>query len=175
MTYTAQDLVAQARAVIEEINAERLLAMQASGLPVIDVREPEEFTAGHLPGAVNIPRGVLEFQVDGHPALNFRNQPSLVAPPRAGDPLLQNRRPFGAGSRSAETAGLRSPHVVGRWLSAMDCGRRARGGRLSMAAATSRKKPAETLLGTQMQAQAEQAAELLKALSNPQRLRVMSC
>ena len=42
-----------------------------------------------------------------------------------------------------------------------------------MAAATSRKKPAETLLGTQMQAQAEQAAELLKALSNPQRLRVM--
>ncbi len=42
-----------------------------------------------------------------------------------------------------------------------------------MAAATSRKKPAQTLLGTQMQAQAEQAAELLKALSNPQRLRVM--
>jgi len=42
-----------------------------------------------------------------------------------------------------------------------------------MSAASSRKKPAETLLGTQMQAQAEQAAELLKALSNPQRLRVM--
>ena len=77
MTYTAQDLVAQARAVIEEIDAKRLLAMQASGLPVIDVREPEEFTAGHLPGAVNIPRGVLEFQVDGHPALNFRTDPHL--------------------------------------------------------------------------------------------------
>ncbi|NOT88966.1 MAG: rhodanese-like domain-containing protein [Lysobacter sp.] len=77
MTYTAQDLVAQARAVIEEIDASRLLAMQASGIPVVDVREPEEFAAGHLPGAVNIPRGVLEFQVDGHPALNFRTDPHL--------------------------------------------------------------------------------------------------
>ena len=77
MTYTAQDLVAQARAVIEEIDNKRLLAMQADGKPVIDVREPEEFAAGHLPGAVNIPRGVLEFQVDGHPALNFRTDPHL--------------------------------------------------------------------------------------------------
>ena len=77
MTYTAQDLVAQARAVIEEIDANRLLAMQTSGMPVIDVREPEEFAAGHLPGAVNIPRGVLEFQVDGHPALNFKTDPHL--------------------------------------------------------------------------------------------------
>ena len=77
MTYTAQDLVAQARAVIEEIDTKHLLAMQASGMPVIDVREPEEFAAGHLPGAVNIPRGVLEFQVDGHPALNFRTDPHL--------------------------------------------------------------------------------------------------
>ncbi|MEQ1512708.1 MAG: metalloregulator ArsR/SmtB family transcription factor [Lysobacteraceae bacterium] len=40
-----------------------------------------------------------------------------------------------------------------------------------MAAAASRKKPAP--MGARMQAQAEQAAELLKALSNPQRLRVM--
>ena len=77
MTFTAQDLVAQARAVIEEIDANRLLSMQASGMPVIDVREPEEFAAGHLPGAVNIPRGVLEFQVDGHPALNFKTDPHL--------------------------------------------------------------------------------------------------
>ncbi len=77
MPYTAQDLVAQARAVIEEIDTKHLLAMQASGMPVIDVREPEEFAAGHLPGAVNIPRGVLEFQVDGHPALNFKTDPHL--------------------------------------------------------------------------------------------------
>lgn len=77
MPYTAQDLVTQARAAIEEIDAKHLLAMQASGMPVIDVREPDEFAAGRIPGAVNIPRGVLEFQVDGHPALNFAIDPHL--------------------------------------------------------------------------------------------------
>lgn len=77
MTYTAQDLVAQARAAIEEIDSDGLRALQAGGVPVIDVREPEEFAAGRVPGAVNIPRGVLEFQVDGHPALNFKTDPHL--------------------------------------------------------------------------------------------------
>ena len=77
MTYTAQDLVAQARAAIEEIDSDGLRALQAGGVPVIDVREPEEFAAGRVPGAVNIPRGVLEFQVDGHPALNFTIDPHL--------------------------------------------------------------------------------------------------
>ena len=40
-------------------------------------------------------------------------------------------------------------------------------------AAASKKKPAAVAMGAKMQAQAEQAADLLKALSNPQRLRVM--
>lgn len=39
--------------------------------------------------------------------------------------------------------------------------------------AAARRKSASTPLGATMQAQAEQAADLLKALSNPQRLRVM--
>ncbi len=30
---------------------------------VIDVREPDEFNAGHIPGAINIPRGVIEFRI----------------------------------------------------------------------------------------------------------------
>jgi hypothetical protein len=40
------------------------------------VREPEEFADGHLPGAVNIPRGLLEFEVDGHPRLGRRGSSS---------------------------------------------------------------------------------------------------
>jgi rhodanese-related sulfurtransferase len=54
MPYSAQDLVAQARAVIEEIDPVRLRALQAAGTPVIDVRESDEFAEGHLPGGVNI-------------------------------------------------------------------------------------------------------------------------
>lgn len=78
MPYTAQDLVAQARAVIEEIEPDRLRALQAEGVAVIDVREPAEFAEGHLPGAFNIPRGVLEFQVDGHPAVAGQADPHLA-------------------------------------------------------------------------------------------------
>ena len=30
---------------------------------IIDVREPQEYAAGHVPGAINIPRGVIEFKI----------------------------------------------------------------------------------------------------------------
>lgn len=78
MPYTVLNLVAQARALIEEIDPTRLRALQADGAPVIDVREPGEFAEGHIPGAVNIPRGVLEFQVDGHPAVNCARDEHLA-------------------------------------------------------------------------------------------------
>jgi rhodanese-related sulfurtransferase len=77
MSLTAQDLVASARAAITEIDAKRLLHLQADRVPLVDVREPAEYAAGHVPGAVNIPRGVLEFEVDGHPAVNGIKDPAL--------------------------------------------------------------------------------------------------
>jgi rhodanese-related sulfurtransferase len=30
---------------------------------IIDVREPEEFASGHVPGSINIPRGLAEFKI----------------------------------------------------------------------------------------------------------------
>lgn len=33
---------------------------------IIDVREPAEYLAGHVPGAINIPRGLLEFKLWPH-------------------------------------------------------------------------------------------------------------
>ena len=33
---------------------------------IIDVREGEEYAAGHIPGAINIPRGLLEFEIWKH-------------------------------------------------------------------------------------------------------------
>lgn len=78
MPLTAQDLVATAMSNIREIDTDLLLDLQSTGAPVIDVREPAEFAAGHVPGAVNIPRGVLEFEVDGHPAVNCQRDPALA-------------------------------------------------------------------------------------------------
>ena len=34
-----------------------------NGTLLLDVREENEFKAGHIPGTVNIPRGVLEFRI----------------------------------------------------------------------------------------------------------------
>ena len=34
-----------------------------NGASLLDVREDDEFKAGHVPGAVHIPRGLLEFRI----------------------------------------------------------------------------------------------------------------
>jgi rhodanese-related sulfurtransferase len=70
MPLTPMDLVAAAKQHIREVSPEGAQALLGQA-PVLDVREPAEFAAGHLPGAVNIPRGVLEFQIGNHPA--FQN------------------------------------------------------------------------------------------------------
>lgn len=78
MRQTIQQLLAEAKSRIREINADELRALQARGVPVVDVREPAEYAAGRIPGASNIPRGVLEFEVDGHPAVNCARDPALA-------------------------------------------------------------------------------------------------
>ncbi|MGZ8219172.1 rhodanese-like domain-containing protein [Methylomagnum sp.] len=67
MPLTAMDLVAAAKQIIREVNHAEATALLGNA-PVLDVREPGEYAAGRLPGAVNIPRGVLEFQIGNHPA-----------------------------------------------------------------------------------------------------------
>lgn len=76
-TITARDLVAHARRHIREVAPATWAAQRAPGI-LIDVREPAEFATGHLPGAINIPRGVLEFEVEAHPALGGVTDPALA-------------------------------------------------------------------------------------------------
>ena len=40
---------------------------------LIDVRETEEYLAGHLPGAMHMSRGMLEFKMAGNPKLQQRD------------------------------------------------------------------------------------------------------
>ena len=44
----------------------RKLLDQPGGALIVDVREPGEFAAGHVPGAINVPRGLVEFQIWKH-------------------------------------------------------------------------------------------------------------
>ncbi|KPJ99949.1 MAG: hypothetical protein AMJ60_03235 [Desulfobacterales bacterium SG8_35] len=57
--------VADAKARIVEVTPQQVKADMDANKPVIllDVRDSEEFAAGHLPRAMNISRGLLEFKV----------------------------------------------------------------------------------------------------------------
>ncbi len=61
-----KQIVDAAKREIKEIDLAELQRMQQAGedFALIDVREPEEHARGMIPGAANIPRGMLELQVD---------------------------------------------------------------------------------------------------------------
>jgi len=61
---TAKDLVEEARESIVTISVADAKAMfDKGGVIFLDVREPKEYKSGHIPGALNIPRGLLEFRI----------------------------------------------------------------------------------------------------------------
>jgi molybdopterin/thiamine biosynthesis adenylyltransferase/rhodanese-related sulfurtransferase len=60
-----RDLLASARASISEISTEEAQSkIDAGGVVVLDVREPDEFDQGALNNVVHIPRGHLEAQIE---------------------------------------------------------------------------------------------------------------
>jgi len=60
-----KDMVAKAKASVQKVSAADVKAMidKKDKVIYLDVRDPGEFAAGHLPGAMNISRGTLEFNV----------------------------------------------------------------------------------------------------------------
>jgi len=62
---TFRDLLSAAKADIAEISTEQAADHIADGARILDVREPDEHAEGALFGAVHIPRGHLEAQVEG--------------------------------------------------------------------------------------------------------------
>jgi rhodanese-related sulfurtransferase len=69
---TAHDLVAAARGRIHEIDPDAATAVLVEADVLIDVREADEYAAGHIAGAINIPRGLLEFRLSSTPGLDSR-------------------------------------------------------------------------------------------------------
>ena len=68
MPKTYQEILDEARRLVPELTADELrrLVDSNSGNVVLDVREKEEYRDGHLAGALSVPRGFLEMQVEGH-------------------------------------------------------------------------------------------------------------
>jgi len=62
---TASDLVDEAKKNITSISVSDAKALlDKGGVVFLDCRTSKEFKSGHIPGAVNIPRGLLEFKID---------------------------------------------------------------------------------------------------------------
>lgn len=63
MLISPADIVARAKATITECSVTELEDRSKSDTLLIDIREPAEFDKGHIPGAVHLPRGLLEFDI----------------------------------------------------------------------------------------------------------------
>jgi rhodanese-related sulfurtransferase len=61
---TTEEMVAEAKESICEVTvSEAKELLDKGGYVFLDCREPKEYKMGHIPGAVNIPRGLLEFKI----------------------------------------------------------------------------------------------------------------
>jgi rhodanese-related sulfurtransferase len=60
-----KEMVAKAKGAVQKVSAADVKAAidKKEKAVILDVRDPGEFAAGHLPGAINISRGTLEFVV----------------------------------------------------------------------------------------------------------------
>ena len=94
MLVTPSEVVAKAKATIKECSVRDVHSCLNAGTILIDIREPAEFARGHIPGAILIPRGLLEFEI--MPALHGRG----ATDPAECDIILY----CGTGGRSALAA-----------------------------------------------------------------------
>jgi molybdopterin/thiamine biosynthesis adenylyltransferase/rhodanese-related sulfurtransferase len=56
--------VRKVREQVDEVDPSQVAELVDDGVAIIDVRESEEWGAGHLPGARHVPRGYLESRID---------------------------------------------------------------------------------------------------------------
>ncbi|MDO8861636.1 rhodanese-like domain-containing protein [Haliea sp. E1-2-M8] len=75
---TVHDLVQEAKSHIRETGLENCDEAIKQADLLIDVREADEFHAGHLPGAINIPRGILEFKLTNDPNFEDRSLKTVL-------------------------------------------------------------------------------------------------
>lgn len=78
MPKTFREILQEARAQVKELTVQKAKQMLGTPTPpvLLDIREPEEYEAGHVPSALFIPRGFLELRVED--AVPKKDTPVLV-------------------------------------------------------------------------------------------------
>jgi rhodanese-related sulfurtransferase len=104
MATSLMEMVQEARKSVIELPPQQIAKdLDRDGRAfLVDVREPWEFTKGHIPGAVNIPRGMLELKAD---AASRLADPDLVGRRDAGVIVYCLRSPSARSILAAETLG----------------------------------------------------------------------
>ncbi|MBN2629965.1 MAG: rhodanese-like domain-containing protein [Rhodobacteraceae bacterium] len=59
-----QAMADAARAKVDEVTPDAVDVLVANGAVLVDIRDPDEHAAGHIPGSLNISRGKLEMNVE---------------------------------------------------------------------------------------------------------------
>lgn len=62
---SGHDLIAEAKSRIKQVTPSEAMADTSKNLVYYDCREPQEYNLGHIPGAVLIPRGQMETNIEG--------------------------------------------------------------------------------------------------------------
>src|ERR1035438_486615 len=65
MSPSGAELLKQVKSQIDEVDPSEVRELIGEGVSIVDVRETEEFAAGHLPGARHVPRSYLETRIEG--------------------------------------------------------------------------------------------------------------
>lgn len=94
MLVSPAELVAAAKTDIDETSVNEFHAANEADCVLIDIRDRDEYVAGHLPGAVCAPRGMLEFMIHN---LVQSEMPAADVPPQRQPIVLY----CGTGGRSA--------------------------------------------------------------------------
>jgi sulfur-carrier protein adenylyltransferase/sulfurtransferase len=64
MSPSGAEYVKRIREQVQEVDPSEVKPLVGNGVPIIDVREAEEYAVSHLPGAKHVPRGYLESRID---------------------------------------------------------------------------------------------------------------
>jgi molybdopterin/thiamine biosynthesis adenylyltransferase/rhodanese-related sulfurtransferase len=65
MSPSGTEVLREIKSRIEEVDPAAVREQASNGAVVIDVREPEEWAAGHIPGAKHVPKSYLESRIEG--------------------------------------------------------------------------------------------------------------
>src|SRR2546421_9181844 len=65
MSPSGAEILRQIKSRIEEVDPAVAREQASNGAVVVDVREPEEWAAGHIPGAKHVPKSYLESRIEG--------------------------------------------------------------------------------------------------------------